>query len=343
MKCIAVAVVLLASARGYAEPAIPRLAVELELFTDAAWVRRDGPDLTQFRLDRGEVGATVGLGPQAGSELRLESLRSAAEGGALGIGGDSIVVRVKRAQVFGHVELGDVRLDGAAGITADPWLAEVENGYTLRPLSATGSERLLGWPTSDLAAVARASYGPVRLDVSFGNGEGLRYPERNNGKTTTAVFEVRPFVTREVRVAVMGRDGSIGPALVRERRVGASAMFGSDEGRVGLEVVRAWGIGDRGDLVGTVLAGWGEVQPIDHLFVAARGATIGFDAGGRSTTVGGAVAVEPWHDHAARLRVWLAIDHTSSSGAAMPLPGADPGTATTVMLIASTTAPFTVD
>ena len=184
-----------------------RLVLELELFTDADWIRRDGPDLTQFRLDRGEVGATVGLGPNAGTELRLESLRSSAEGGALGIGGDSIVVRVKRAQVFGHYEIDDVRLEGAAGITPDPWIGALESGYTLRPLSATGSERLLGWPTSDLAAVARVAYGPVRLDVSFGNGEGLAYPERNNGKTTTAVVEALPFVTRD----------EIGRASCRER------------------------------------------------------------------------------------------------------------------------------
>ena len=320
---------------------IPRLVLELQLFTDASWTRLDGPDLTQLRLDRGEVGATVGLGQQAGAELRLESLRSAAEGGALGIDGDSIVFRVKRAQIFGHVDAGEVYLAGAAGITADPWIAALEDGYTLRPLSATGSERLLGWPTSDLAAVARIAYGPVHLDVSFGNGEGLRYPERNNGKTTTAVLEARPI--ESVRVAVMGRDGSVGPALVRDRRLGAAAMFARDEGRAGAELVRAWGIGDRGDIVGTELAAWGEVQPVEHLFVAARGATIGYDAGGQHSTFGGAVAVEPWHERSGgELRLWLALDHTMSSGAAMPLPGADSGTATTVMVIASTTAPFTV-
>jgi len=42
-------------------------------------------------------------------------------------------------------------------------------------------------------------------------------------------------------------------------------------------------------------------------------------------------------------RLWLALDRTTTSGAAMPIPGADAGAATTLLLIVSTTAPFTVD
>ena len=158
-----------------------RLVLELELFSDADWIRSDGPDLTQFRLDRGEVGATIGFDHgRGGAELRLESVRSAAEGGALGIDGDSLVARIKRAQVFGGLDVGGVHLEGAAGVIADAWIAALEDGYPLRPLSATASERLLDAPVSDLAAAARATLGPVRLAVELGNGEGLRYPERNS-------------------------------------------------------------------------------------------------------------------------------------------------------------------
>ncbi len=77
--------------------------------------------------------------------------------------------------------------------------------------------------------------------------------------------------------------------------------------------------------------------------LVARGQTLGYDAGGRSTTFGGAIAIEPWHDARGRLRLWLAVDRTTNAGAAMPLPGFDPGDETTIMVLASTTAPFAIE
>ncbi len=331
-------------------PTSHRLQLELELFLDADWISRAGPDLTEFVLDRGEAGTTIGLGHHAGAELRVESIRSAEDGGALGIDGDSIVLRVKRAQVFGDVEVGELRLDAWAGLVADPWITSLELDDTTRPLSATASERLLGWDVSDLAGVGRASYGPARLTVSFGNGEGLQYPERNTGKTTTAVLEIVPVVTQvmhaplRLRLAVVGRDGSIGPASVRDRRVGGGATLQSAPVNAGVEVVRAYGLAERGDLVSTALAGWVEARPVPQAVLGLRGATLAFDGGGRRTTWGGAVGYEPWTDgKRGRLRLWLALDRTTSTGNAEALPGADPGDATTLMLIASTTAPFSFD
>ena len=323
----------------------PRLVLELELFTDADWIHQPGTDFTQFRLDRGEVGAAVGFGKRFGAELRLESIRSADEGGELGIAGDSIVVRVKRAQLYGDLDAGDVHFHLAGGITPDPWITALESDYSLLPLSLTASERLLGWPVSDLAAVATVAYGPVRLDLSFGNGEGLDYPERNNGKTTTAVLEVVPFDLggSRLRVMALGKDGSVGPALVRDRRIGAAATFTSPYASAGAELVRAYGIGDDGDVTGYVYAGWLEGRPIDHFAVAARASGIIYDAGGSYTSIGGAIAVEPWRDGGrGNLRIWLAIDRTHASGAAEPLPGAEPGDATTLLLIGSVTAPFVI-
>jgi len=323
----------------------PRLALELQLFTDADWIHQTGTDVTQFRLDRGEVGAAIGFANHFGAELRLESIRSAEDGGELGVDGDSIVVSVKRAQVYGAADAGDVHLRAAVGITPDPWITALETDDPLLPLSLTASERLLGWNVSDLAALGSVAYGPVRLNVSFGNGEGLDYPERNNGKTTTAVLEGVPVdvAGARLRVMVLGKDGSIGPALVRDRRLGAAATFTSPYASAGTEVVRAYGIGDDGDLVGWVYAGWLEGRPIDHLALAARASGIRYDGGGSYTSVGGAVAVEPWREGArGSLRVWLALDRTHASGPAAPLPGAEPGDAVTVLLIASVTAPFVI-
>ncbi len=322
-----------------------KIALDLELVSHARYASKAGTNLSELRLDRGELGARVGLGEHAAAQLRLEAIRSASDGGALGIDGDSTVVRVKYANVAGSATLGPVIVDGALGFVGDPWIRTIEDGYTLKPLSRTGSERLLGWATSDLAALVRGTVGPVRASVSVGNGEGQRYPERNDGKTTTAVAEVVAVDTDDVRASVAGmfRDGSIGVARVRDRRAGGGATLITPWACGGVEVVKAWGIGDRGDAEGLAIGAWADGRIVEKLHVAARVATLGYAAGGRASTFGGAIAVEPWTKDLARLRIWLAVDRITSSGAAMPLPGADAGDATVAMIIASATAPFLVD
>ena len=320
-----------------------RLAFDLELFTSARWTHQTGDDLTELRLDRGEAGVRVALSPRAAAaELRLESIRSAGEGGALGVDGDSMVVRVKYAEVTGTFEAADVRVDGALGFVPDPWLRTLEEGYPLRALSRTASERLLGWPTADLSAELRASFGPARLSITAGNGEGLRYPERNSGKTTTAVLELVPLHTRELRLSLtaVGRDGSVGAASIRDRRAGGGATVITPRVRGGFEAVHAWGLGGRGEVTGTALAGWAEAAVVPRAWVSARGATLGLAGGGRSSTFGGAVSAEPWLVPHGELRLWLAVDRVTTSGAASPVPGAVTGDATLIMLIASAEAPY---
>jgi len=323
-----------------------RLALELELTSHARYASKAGTNLSELRLDRGELGARIALGRRAAAELRVEAIRSALEGGALGIDGDSTVIRVKYAHVGGSATIGPLALDGALGFTPDPWIRTLEDGYPLKPLSRTGSERLLGWATSDLAAVVRATVGPARLSLAVGNGEGQRYPERNTGKTTTAVAEIVAVNQRSLRlsVAAVGRDGSIGVARVRDRRAGGGATVITPWVRAGAEVIKAWGIGDRGDAEGLEVGGWLDGRIVERVFVAARGASLGFTGGGRLSTFGGAVAIEPWRDSTrGRYRVWFALDRVTSSGAAMPLPGVDGGDATLAMLIVSAVAPLALD
>lgn len=331
-----------------------RLVLEVEVYSQGRLTRRDGDDLSEVRLDRGELGGRVLLGEHAAAELRMETIRSAADGGALGIDGDSTVMRLKLAQVVAtHDVVAGVRLEGAFGVVPDPWIRGLEDDYTVKPLSRTGSERLLGWPVADLSGLARATFGPVRATVAVGNGEGQRFPERNTGKTTTAVLDVVPIRTPSLRLTASGvvRDGSLGVASIRDRRIGGALGAVTPWVRGGVEVVAARGIGDRGDAEGVLVGGWADMRVVEGVFVAARGQTLGFaDDGGRLSSFGGGVAVEPWRERSSasdrargRLRVWLAVDRVTASGGAMPLPGADPGDATLVMLVASATAPFAID
>jgi len=330
-----------------------RLIPEVEAYTFGRSTRRDGDDLSEVRLDRGELGGRVKMGPHAAVELRGETIRSALDGGAQGIDGDSTVLRLKLAQVLGSYERTGLRVEGAFGFVPDPWIRGLEEDYTLKPLSRTGSERLLGWAPVDLAGLVRVGYGPVRATVSVGNGEGQRFPERNRGKTTTALIDVVPIATDTVRLTATGvfRDGSVGVARIRERRVGGALGVVTPWGRAGVELVSAKGVGDRGEAEGLMIGGWADARVIDRLYVGVRGQSLGFtDDGGRVSSGGGAISYEPWREVSrdgerarGRLRVWLAVERQTSSGGAMPLPGADAGNATLLMLVASATAPFTVE
>lgn len=325
------AALLLASARLAAADG----RADVEVFASANATARSGDTLAEYRLDRGELGGTGDLGTWAGAELRVESVRSASDGGTLGIDGDSLVLRVKRARVFVHGEQGAVRGGVELGAIADPWIAWLERGYTVRPLSPTASERLLGWQVSDLAIGAWGSWDRVRVAVSSGNGEGLSFPERNTGKTTTGVAEVA--IVDGLVVAGMVRDGSVGPASVRDRRVGGGIAATFPQVRGGLEIVRAYGVGDRGDVDATALAGWAEGKLADRVFVAVRGQTARFSTDGNASTFGGGVSYAVDRDHA---RIWLAFDRATTDGTAQPLAGADAGASTTFQLIFSADAPI---
>ncbi len=328
-----------------------KLYVELEVYSQARMTSREGDDLSELRLDRGEFGGRFQLGTQAAAELRFEAIRSAVEGGSLGIDGDSTVFRLKFAQLLGGHDFSTrLRLDGALGFVPDPWIRSLEEDYTVKPLSRTGSERLLLWPTSDLSGLVRLTAGPVRATIAVGNGEGPQFPERNTGKTTTGVLEVVPIANEHVRVTLGGvvRDGSIGVASIRDRRYGGGASIVTPYVRGGFEAVVAQGIGDVAAAEGLLTSAWADMRLVPRVFVAARGSSLGFsNGGGRQATFGGAVAYEPWRDRDPRqrgiFRVWLAVDRVTSSGAAMPLPGIDAGKATQIMLIASAIAPFTLE
>jgi hypothetical protein len=330
-----------------------RAYVELEMYSQARMTSREGQDLSELRLDRGELGGRLALGRQAMAELRFEAIRSAVEGGSLGIDGDSTVFRLRTAQLSGMHATGKLRIDGAIGFVPDPWVTSLDADSTARPLSRMGSERLLGWPNNDLSALGRVQLGPARATITVGNGEGTQFPERNTGKTTTAVVEVVPIAREQLRVTLAGvvRDGSIGVASIRDRRYGGGVTMVSQHVRAATEIILAQGIGDRGEAEGLLVSGWADARVVGPVFVAARGSTLGFaDDGGRISTFGGGVAYEAWRERNAfgdrargRFRIWLAVDRATSSGGAMPVPGADAGNATQFMLIASAIAPFTLE
>jgi hypothetical protein len=87
-----------------------------------------------------------------------------------------------------------------------------------------------------------------------------------------------------------------------------------------------------------------DVPIVDRWFAAARASTFGFENGsrGRISTFGGAIGAMPGGPQLG-LRVWLAVDRTTTSGTAMAVVGGDGGDATTFLVIASAIAPFVME
>ncbi len=131
----------------------------------------------------------------------------------------------------------------------------------------------------------------------------------------------------QIRASAVVRDGSLGVALIRDRRFGGGLTALTPWVRGGLEVMIARGIGDRGEAEATMFGGWADGRVIDGLFLSARGATLRYaDDAGTMSTVGGAVSYEAWREDVradrvrGRLRLWLAVDRIRVSAAMAPAP-----------------------
>ncbi|MEZ4368188.1 MAG: hypothetical protein R2939_18205 [Kofleriaceae bacterium] len=222
-------------------PDAPRLAVAAEVFARAEQTYRDGDDLRELALDRAELGAALGLGPATAPgryqlELRVEALRSAGAQSTFGIDGDSLVLRLKRAQLRAALpSIGAARLTAAGGLIADPWIERLDRGTTLRALSASASEGDAAWASSDVGATITVRAAQVAVTASAITGEGRRYPERNDGIDLALLIDAtlvpRPSTTAPPRLALAAtyRDGSLGPAAARDHRA-AAAVLGAGRG-----------------------------------------------------------------------------------------------------------------
>jgi hypothetical protein len=217
-------------------------------------------DFSEFVLDRAELGTTLLTG-RFGSELRLEAIRSVSPQSVMGIDGDSLLLRVKRAWAFGRQELGPGAVEGRLGLIPDVWKELLENDYDLRGLAPTLSERAGYFDTSDLGLMAGWDgwENRVRVRVQVSNGEGRSQPERNTGKNTTVAATFTPVAVDvhrgPIRVSVHGawRQGSEGFANARSHRMATGLTFVAPCPRAGVEYVRALGWDGRPEVVSEAL------------------------------------------------------------------------------------------
>lgn len=327
-----------AARAGRAEPA--RWRLDAEVVGSGRLVARADDTYQELRLDRAELGATAYLGPatapdQLDAVLRLEAVRSAGPDSTFGVDGDALLLRVRQAEVRGRRQLGRIALEARGGLLAEPWTAWLGVEQPLRPVAPSASEGELRWEPSDIGGALGATRGPLALDVAVTTGEGRRYPERNRGVTTTALLAAtfghvagaRPAV----RLALVGRDGSIGPGAARDQRAGIAATARARQWSAGAEVVAARGLADDGALTGTAWAAWASAALPAHLQLGARAAGLELTSGDHHRTAVLALGVAPPAMAGAAVTVFVAAQHDAYRGA--PWPGADAVDQSAVLLI----------
>lgn len=251
----------------------PSLTVEAEVFGGLGVV--PDADFSEFDVHRVELGATgrAGIG---GAEVRVEAIRTAVGDSLLGLDGNSLALRVKRAFGFAEGMLGPVHLEGRLGLIADPWIEALESHYDFRGLAPLTSESGHFFDTSD-AGLGLVITGPstgrlaraLRLSVAFTNGEGRNETERNAGKNTTLVLSLQPEVATllgaplHVGAHFVFRDGSAGTGEARNNRLGVGVTARHPRAELGLEWIQAEGYGGLGTRNASGLGVWagGQILP----------------------------------------------------------------------------------
>lgn len=213
---------------------------------------------SEFELDRAELGLRFDVNRYAGAEIRIEAFRSAAPGSLLGLDGNSLALRIKRAQGVVGFELEHFRLQGRLGVTQDLWVETLEGQYDFRGMSPLMAEWSGFYDTSDVGGSVRLTSGgswlggdALQLGVSLTNGEGRRESERNSGKDLSVVASVQPVVTHwlgaplRVGVHAMVRDGSLGVGNAKDHRRAVSLTVNHPRVEAGWEWSKAIGfLGD---------------------------------------------------------------------------------------------------
>lgn len=304
-----------------AEPLDVRGRAELVAAGTYEAVADDGR--TRFTLDRAEAGATATL-DRARAELVLEAVRSAGPDSFAGIDGNSILVRVKRASLGGRHTARGVTVGADLGLVADPWIAALGD-YPLRALGVAVVEDTALVASSDLGLAVTARYRDrAQLALAITNGEGAHQVERNDGKDTSAVATVWPGLG--LALQLYGRDGSIGPGATRSHRAGAAITWHHRRAAAGADVVHAWGVGERPDVLALAVEAWAEVRAIDRAGVSARWDRVAFD-GPTQDLVRWRGTGAVWYELAPQIRVLAALQLERAGGAAIAgVPGATDAT-----------------
>ncbi|MFN3200820.1 MAG: hypothetical protein ACE366_20645 [Bradymonadia bacterium] len=245
-----------------------QLQLDTELFAGYAMDEvPDGETFDEFFLERAQVGVRGRWTPELGAELRLEAVRAATPDSVVGVDGDSLVMRVKRARVSWQLVLLGAQFRVEGGLAPDIWIETLERAYRLRGVASTLVQRGGFSDQADLGVIVGAQLfsGKLRLMASLTNGEGRNEREQNSGKNATVVASVKALTGRlwggplDVSLHGMYRSGSRGVGLARDDRLGGAVTVLHPRVGLGVAYTAADGYAGRATLEATALESWLEV------------------------------------------------------------------------------------
>ncbi|MEZ4257098.1 MAG: hypothetical protein R3A78_15520, partial [Polyangiales bacterium] len=226
----------------------------------------------EFVLDRAHAILNADYGP-ASARIILESVYSAGSGSLVGIGGNSLVLRIREAWA-GYTLLD--RLTVRVGVVrqfVQPTMALVSR---LRPVGRTPDDELKLHHPTDLGANATfelpARYGELGLGVY--NGEGYTQRELNRGKNLEAFARVAPLASIEalvpLSIMIAYVSGSSGTASARADRYTAGLLWDTPVLSAGAVFTYAHGLEDDGTRKAWHMQGFARTLLFDHLILGAR-------------------------------------------------------------------------
>jgi hypothetical protein len=278
----------------------------------------------QFEVPRVWLGLEASEGDVHGRVI-LEGVRSAGEGALVGIGGDSIVARVREAwagyRAFDALEI-------RAGIVPTLVLPTLDATWALRSLGPTSLEAYGLSSPADLGATASVALpdGYGTLSAGAFNGEGYTNRELNRGKSSALSALIRPMprgALAPLALFASYERGSAGTGSTRADRLVGAVLFTGERVQGLASATYAWGADGDGARRAWVLEAGVKASPIGPLLLAARGAIYVRDAAAAGDAVR-TVTLAVGARASTRLEGWLAFDRRAPTGAAREaLPGSD--------------------
>lgn len=247
--------------------------LELHALYAAQFTRK--PDRTtavfhQFDLPRVHASLTACAGPACG-RLVLEGVRSAGQGALLGVGGDSVLVRVRE----GFASWSQGPLDVRAGVVPTLTVPVLERAWGLRVVGATPLEVTTLAAPADMGATvtlkAPAHWGHVA--VGMFNGEGYWQREFNRGKNVEVAAVVHPVpwtVLRPLTVLASFTQGSVGVGVSRADRATVGLLWNAARVGVGTSFTYGWGLQDAGNQRTALMDAYLRMEPARDLLLGAR-------------------------------------------------------------------------
>ncbi len=206
------------------------------------------------------------------ARILLEGVQSASDGSLVGVGGDSVVVRVREAYAAWAPVKG---LEASLGVVPTLTIGELDGTWLSRVIAPSEIENAGLASPADLGGTLRytlpSSYGWVAVGVY--NGEGYTSPELNNGKSVEVAGEIHPFPSTAVvplAAFVSYVGGTEGTDNARSNRLTGGLLWQGARVRAGATYTYAWGVGDDAVQNSTVTDVFVRVEPIHRLLLSAR-------------------------------------------------------------------------